>query len=373
MKVLFLYSRNEPDIRVSGEAKKMIMQIDGMKAHGVECDLMYHNRSSIWNKLLIRIPFLPIYSKSFCQEFVSKAMEYDAVYIRKYIFDRSFIKLLGSLPENVKKLVEIPTYPYDSEWKSWIDLPLLLKDKNGRCHLRGLIDRFVTYSNDEEIFNIKCINTSNGIDINKITLKRKFSDTEKTLHLIGVANVEEWHGFDRLLVGMKLYYDNKDYSVKVIFHIVGGGAAIPKLKGLVNKFRLTKYVVFHGPLHGKELDEVFDNCDIGIGSLGMHRIGLDDGYTLKLREYAARGIPFIYAYNDHLIERHNSSIILKFPNDDSSIDIKKVVSFYQSLRRLGLQFIAHRLRADASECMTWSEQMSPIYSYLKNQEDNNNG
>ena len=35
-----------------------------------------------------------------------------------------------------------------------------------------------------------------------------------------------------------------------------------------------------------------------VGSLGLHRIGLTEASTLKVREYWARGIPFLLSYED---------------------------------------------------------------------------
>lgn len=46
------------------------------------------------------------------------------------------------------------------------------------------------------------------------------NDTSDELHLIGVAEVHYWHGFDRLVRGLAAYYD-RGRSYKVYFHIVG--------------------------------------------------------------------------------------------------------------------------------------------------------
>lgn len=66
---------------------------------------------------------------------------------------------------------------------------------------------------------------------------------------------------------------------------------------------------------------MFNQCDFGIGSLGRHRSGIDKIKTLKNREYAARGIPFIYSETDEDFEQ--MPYVLKAPADESPIDIKK--------------------------------------------------
>lgn len=51
-------------------------------------------------------------------------------------------------------------------------------------------------------------------------MKKQQNDTSKELHLIGVAEVHYWHGFDRLVRGLADYYRNNP-EYKVYFHIVG--------------------------------------------------------------------------------------------------------------------------------------------------------
>jgi hypothetical protein len=71
---------------------------------------------------------------------------------------------------------------------------------------------------------------------------------------------------------------------------------------------------------------VFNRADLGIGSLARHRSNVTYIKTLKNREYAARGIPFIYSETDTDFE--NMPYILKVPADESPIDIKKIIKKY---------------------------------------------
>lgn len=80
---------------------------------------------------------------------------------------------------------------------------------------------------------------------------------------------------------------------------------------------------------------VFEQSDMGIGSLARHRSGIDKIKTLKNREYAARGIPFVYSETDDDFE--HQPYILKAAPDDSPLDIEKVIRFYQSLKTTPLQ------------------------------------
>ena len=90
---------------------------------------------------------------------------------------------------------------------------------------------------------------------------------------------------------------------------------------------MERYVILYGKKHGLELDNIFDICDFGIGSLGRHRVGIDKIKTLKNREYAARGIPFIYSETDSDFD--SKPYVLKAPADESPINIQDIIDFYK--------------------------------------------
>lgn len=116
--------------------------------------------------------------------------------------------------------MEIPTYPYDQEYITRSMKLSLAVDRCFRHSLAKILDGIVTFSNAGRIFGGKTIRISNGIDFDAIPLKQNRNNTSHELHLIGVAEVHYWHGFDRLVNGLAEYYrTNPDY--KVYFHIVG--------------------------------------------------------------------------------------------------------------------------------------------------------
>jgi hypothetical protein len=78
-------------------------------------------------------------------------------------------------------------------------------------------------------------------------------------------------------------------------------------------------------MFGKELDDVFNQCQFAIGSLGRHRSGITVIKTLKNREYATRGIPFIYSEIDSDFD--HQPYVLKAPAYETPIDIQKIVDF----------------------------------------------
>ncbi|WP_283701244.1 glycosyltransferase [Clostridium perfringens] len=284
---------------------------------------------------------------------INEDIEY--VYIRYFKSDFSFINFLKQISGNVKKIViEIPTYPYENEVNnSIISLKKILNiiDKIYRRKLNNYVDNIVTFSSCPNIFNIKTINIDNGINVKRIKIKNNKSN-KKNVTLIGVAALSFWHGYDRVINGIKRYYENGG-TENVTFNIVGEGEDLENLKGLVESLNLNSHVKFLGVKTGKELDEEFDNSDIAVGSLGIHRLNLKEVSTLKLREYIARGIPFLYAYKDSGI-KESLYFAIKFPADESYIDINKVISFIKKNN-----FKSEEIRT-YSEKFSWENQIKKM-------------
>ena len=70
-------------------------------------------------------------------------------------------------------------------------------------------------------------------------------------------------------------------------------------------------------------------CSFAVGSLARHRSGITVIKTLKNREYACRGIPFIYSENDNDFDKQ--PYVLKALADESPIDIKSILKFMNHL------------------------------------------
>ena len=160
-------------------------------------------------------------------------------------------------------------------------------------------------------------------------LHSPLSSYHSHLHLIGVAEVHAWHGFDRVMAGIGDYYAHRgEGDPDVVFHVVGGVHPTRmenEFSPIIKKYGLEEKVVFHGTLFGDELTWVFNQCQFAIGSLGRHRSGITVIKTLKNREYATRGIPFIYSEQDSDFD--NQPYVLKAPADESPVDIQQIIDF----------------------------------------------
>lgn len=253
--------------------------------------------------------------------------------------------------------MEIPTYPYDKEY---VDSHLPLKviktvETHYRKTFRLYVDLMLTFSNEKRIFGVNTLKIDNGIDIEEIPVKLK-SKISSEVHLIAVASMSFWHGYDRIIEGLNIFYNSSPLpSKKVYLHLVGNTENPESLKyqKLVRLYNLSEYVIFHGYKTGDELNSLFDSAHLALGCLGVHRKGIINIKSLKNAEYCARGIPFVYSEVDDSFE--NKSFILKVNPDDSPIDINSLIKFSLSQDDTPI-----KIRDYAIKHLTWDVQIQKI-------------
>jgi len=202
------------------------------------------------------------------------------------------------------------------------------------------------------------ITIGNGFNVDSVHVRKLIPYQGQNLNLLCVANVNRWHGLDRLIRGLGTYRG----PTRVILHIAGDGKEISRLQKLVSEIDIRENVVFHGFSQGTELEDLFNACHIAIGSLGLHRIGLTEASILKAREYCASGIPYIIAGGDPDFS-DDFPYILKIPADETPVDLEKVIEFAHRV----YQDPDHpqKMRTYAEEHLDWSVKMKTLKAFLE--------
>lgn len=368
-KVLFLIFHGfDPN---NGISKKISYQVDALKACGLEVHLCYMDETSTKRRIVDDTVIADYGSGTMSK--IKKRTEFssivrfaidksiDFVYIRSNHNANPFtIRMVKRMKAaGMKVVMEIPTYPYDQEYEAQGITKQIFQDRIFRKRLARQLDAIVTFSDYDTIFGQRTIRISNGIDFDNVTMKETVNDTSKELNLIGVAEIHKWHGFDRLVKGLAEYYSRpQDYTVR--FHVVGyfySEEGEQEFRKLIADNGMEPYVILYGKKHGQELDNIFNRCDFGIGSLGRHRVGIQKIKTLKNREYAARGIPFIYSETDSDFD--DRPYVLKAPADETPVDISSIINFYRQLT-LTSQDIRNSI-----ENLSWFHQMNCIVNNLQ--------
>lgn len=200
----------------------------------------------------------------------------------------------------------------------------------------------------------KTIKMGNGILINKDIPLVQSHWPEKELKLIGVAQLASWHGYDKIINAIAAT-NNQNLSYRISFTIVGDGDERLALEKLVLKLNLQHQIIFTGMLTGKDLDNIFNNKHIGVGSLALYRKGLNEASSLKTREYIARGLPVIDAGLDPDFDR-NSPYRLQVSNDDNLDDLISLLKYFDKQEKTSKTI----LRKYAEDNLTLEKKVKTI-------------
>ncbi|MBP3818879.1 MAG: glycosyltransferase family 4 protein [Butyrivibrio sp.] len=367
VKMIYITEKSIKNIEF-GVSNKIKTQINAFRKSGLLCEsyvLSVTEKNNKMYKLLRRVPFVNTHSHWCVEDF----KEIQLIYMRRLgTWDKAavdFFERLKSINPCCKIIYELPTYPYDGEIKKhWKNYPLLWQDKWNRRYLHKFIDRIVTLTDDKEIFGVPTLKIGNGIDVDKIR-PRQVRESE-AVHAIAVANFAWWHGYDRFLEGLKVYYAGSP-TRKVIVHLVGHGSEFGRYQKMVADYGLGDYVILHGQLTGEALDAIYDQCNLGIASLGCYRKGMNETQELKSREYLAKGLPFIGSVKiTDIPEADRDNIYLQVPNDDSPIDIEAVLNFYERIYSEGAEQVNTHLRQFAKDHFSMEVAMKEVIDFFKN-------
>lgn len=296
------------------------------------------------------------------------------IYIRRSgTLDKYFIRFLKYLKkENVRIIYDIPTFPYDGEMiKGSIQHKM---DVKYRKKLKEYVDLVVTPSlpeNTKNIFGIPYLTIPNGIIVDDIKETKAQAYEDNSIHAIAVSSLRLWHGFERFIEGLGQYYNVLNGSRNIVFHIVGGdrnNEYYRLYKNLISKYQLEEHVILYGNKYGQELDEIYDKCNIGISSLGLHRIDIHKSTALKSGEYITRGIP---VYSSTLIDifPKNFKFVGYDQEDENPIDIRKFIDFYDDIYLdKNYKAIHNEIRNNARNICDMRKYMEPLFQWLNDNE-----
>lgn len=352
----------------AGVSKKIDLQRQALEGYGFPSQILTMDGTAIrLGSDIIREKSQGFRAKivaeiDFYEEMANVSGEFDWIYIRHQRaspFLNHCLKKIRRARPDTPILVEFPTWPLDGEAQGLRGKLLMISDRVWRPKMAQVADHLITFSKHQEILKKNTIKIDNGFDIEGYTAKGK--QLSDPIRLIGLANVSRWHGYDRVIEG--LYRHSVQGRQDVHLDIVGTGAELASLKALVQKRGLSNLVKFHGNLTGAPLDSILDECHLGIGSLGMHRIGVMYGSTLKAREFCARGLPFVIGYEDPDFPPSLPFVHL-VSAEEEPIAIDALVHFVNELVSEVPDYFS-KMSAYAKQNLTWTQKMRPVVEALR--------
>jgi glycosyltransferase involved in cell wall biosynthesis len=122
---------------------------------------------------------------------------------------------------------------------------------------------------------------TNGIDLASYPHFEPPGNERPRLVFVGSAG-QPWHGIDKIA---SLARQRPDWRFDVVGMLDEGIAAPDNVQ-------------WHGPLERAAVLDVLSHADVGMGTLALHRKGMNEATPLKVREYLAVGLPVICPYLD---------------------------------------------------------------------------
>ncbi len=288
---------------------------------------------------------------------------FDVVYFRHSPLNPPGKKMMKAANKKSKLVVEISSFPpYTEKAKNKIRALYHMRSKKMWEKCAKYVSLFTgigDYAN--EYLGRPFLNIDNGIDVSLIPPREEITNTDDKIHLLGVASMCEWHGYERIIRGLAEW--KNENAKQYIIDLVGddGDGSLTKWKKLTTDLGMERQVVFHGRMTGDALTYMYNQATIGLCSLALYKIGFQTGSVLKLREYMARGLPFIYAHEDpHMTE--DMPWCIRIPNNEEPVQMDKVDIFAKQIKTV--RDMSIKMREYARKNMTWEAQFSAIFTKL---------
>lgn len=331
--------------------------------------LLHNGRQQPVKRILLgRMPGY-IHTKAFWDLFGSvlrslRRQKYDYAYMRHCPIGLKGFRMLRRLHKSgCKTAVEIPSWPLENERQKslprrlyWAYSQFWWKRAAKYVSLFALIG-----APADSCMGRPAVNIDNGVDVEAIPLRVHQPAEDGRLHFLAVAAMARWHGFDRIIEGVAQL--PQEARRQVIVDMVGseGDGSLARWQQLVQDRGLEEQILFHGYQTGDALDALFAGADVGVCSLGLHRNGYQVASHLKLREYAARGLPFLYSAGDPSLPE-KTDFCLKIPADDSPVPMEEAMTFARQMR--SQPRIPRQMRAYAQQHMSWEKPMRTVLELL---------
>lgn len=197
----------------------------------------------------------------------------------------------------------------------------------------------------------------NGIDVESVPFTGHASFDGATLNIVFVASeFVPWQGLESLLEGLDDYIGPVTIQLNLI------GALTEKQIILCEKYEKPNIIIHRrGKQFGNDLDSYLRQAHVAISSLALYKKNMKEACPLKSREYIARGLPFVYAYDDNDLEGDEDFALKLMPN--TPIDIEEIIYFVQVCsNRVRL---SENMREFAQEKLDWKVKLRQMFDFIE--------
>ena len=306
-------------------------------------EILNSNLFSKYDKIILRYSGSDISARKLAKKFQIISEHHSDILSELIIKKNSDISLSEKFLKNLRLLLE---YKYGKDFLSNCDGIIGVTDevRKGEVIRSGR--------------NIPSCVISNGIDVDNIAHTGYKPFNGKHLDMVLVAavissNRTPWHGLDRVVEGMKRYKGN----VVLNLHLIG--SCQEKLPDTIGDHK----IIIHGNKNHQEYDEIMKTMNLGISTLGLHRKNMAQACSLKTREYVARGLPFIFSYEDPDLQETETQFFHKVSADDKPLDFETILDYLTSISKSSGSSISLSMREYAEEKMDWKTKVELMHKF----------
>ena len=186
----------------------------------------------------------------------------------------------------------------------------------------GVCDDILSQKNIASM-GLPLMTVPNSIPLDKISRLKSKSDSVIPNVLFMISQAFDWQGVDKL---QKLI---KETDGKLKFTLIGN----------FEPYDFSQYpnVDCYGFITGEKLERVVSRCHVALAGLALHRAGLNEACTLKVRDYLAWGLPIILPHIDTALKHVTPDWLLSLPNCENNIadHIDEIIDFcYQNINTI---------------------------------------
>ena len=238
-------------------------------------------------------------------------------------FDIEFIQFMEFIKLKNFLCLEFATYPLHLELENNIqDSEKLFSSKSSLIPHLLISPSRINDINGRQYFFLKHGYTAEP--------PKSFKEPSSEIKMLAVANISKWHGFDRLIKGLNSYVILNSES-KISLQIIGDGIFKNDLRNLVKDLNIDNFVKFIDYKTHEELVDYYLDSSIAISTLNLNRINMSYAQPLKQANYLLHGLPIVSCLKTENEKIDMFSCIV--PNDETTLDLKKVISFYKKVKR----------------------------------------
>lgn len=291
--------------------------------------------------------------------FLKNDVELEFSYLRYHFFDSFYINLLKVLKKKSKKvIIEAHSYPVFVKKDRFNPIKILDEIYSKKAH--KYCDYIASMTNLKTICGIPTYEIENTLNIDDFKIK-EYKRVENKFIFINVAFENITHGLDRLIKGISNYYKTIYKTTSVDIELLLIGEYSNSTKKLVEDLSLSEKVKFLGKMKRNEIDTYIDEAHFAVGSMGNHRANSYYGSALKTKEYIARGIPFVYGWEERILI--NFPFAYKVPLNEEPVDIKKILEFYRKIENKDLAIKMRKFLEENNR--SWQQQFYELLKFRK--------